>query len=222
MPTRSPRPPRVVTLLRFRNGNLHQDVDELILDSLFPEFDLTQPPAPEGLVYVPEFIPAEDEAELIAWIDAQPWETELARRRQFYGGGYEAEDAPEPLPELLHRLGQRMHSEGLLPEIPDRVLINEYLPGQGIAAHVDHHPRFGNGVGIVSLLDSYPMRFVQMAGGAAFEQWLERRSACVLFGPSRYLWTHEITKRHSDMVPGGGKRLRGRRLSVTFRKRTNS
>src|SRR5688500_18803298 len=102
--------------------------------------------------------------------------------------------------------------------MPDRVLINEYFPGQGIAAHVDYHPRFGDEVAMVSLLDSYPMRFAR--GEEVYEKWLERRSACVISGPSRYEWTHEIARRMSDPV-AGGRRMRGRRLSITFRKRVS-
>jgi alkylated DNA repair dioxygenase AlkB len=109
-----------------------------------------------------------------------------------------------------------LHNAGLITELPDRILINEYFPGQGIAAHVDYHPRFGDEVAMVSLLDSYPMRFAR--GVDALDKWLERRSACVITGPSRYEWTHEIARRLSDPVPGG-RRMRGRRVSITFRKR---
>ena len=101
--------------------------------------------------------------------------------------------------------------------MPDRCLINEYQPGQGISAHVDHHPRFGDEVVMISLLDEYPMRFAHPSG-KVFEKRLAPRSVCVITGPSRYEWTHEIAKRKSDPVPGGGKRLRKRRVSITYRK----
>ena len=122
------------------------------------------------------------------------------------------------MPAILRALAERLCDAGLLSEMPDRVLINEYLPGQGIAAHVDYHPRFGDEVAMVSLLDSYPMRFAR--GDQVYEKWLERRSACVISGSSRYEWTHEIARRMSDPV-AGGRRMRGRRLSITFRKRVS-
>jgi alkylated DNA repair dioxygenase AlkB len=159
-----------------------------------------------------------EEAELTAWIDAQPWDEELSRRRQFYGGSYGADDEFREVPAILHALAERLCDAGLLSEMPDRVLINEYFPGQGIAAHVDYHPRFGDEVAMVSLLDSYPMRFAR--GEEVYEKWLERRSACVISGPSRYEWTHEIARRLSDPV-AGGRRMRGRRVSITFRKRVS-
>ncbi len=184
--------------------------------SLFPEFgDIVS--APEGLRYFAALLSESEELGFVSWIDAQPWDTGYSRRRQFYGASYDLGEAEREIPAILMSLGQRLQREGLLREVPDQVLINEYLPGQGIAAHVDLHPQFGDEVAMVSLLDSYPMRFAR--GDQTFDQWLQRRSACVISGRSRYDWTHEIPRRHSDPVAGGGRRMRGRRLSITFRKR---
>jgi hypothetical protein len=53
--------------------------------SLF--FDLSQeqvtPPIP-GLIYIPDFVSPEEEADLISAIDAEPWDTTWKRRRQPY------------------------------------------------------------------------------------------------------------------------------------------
>ncbi len=187
--------------------------------SLFPEFEVSPASPPSGLRYQPDFLTPLDEATLIAWIDSQPWETELSRRRQFYGGSYDS-DTPEtvPLPAPLDELAERLIADGLLRERPDRCLINEYLPGQGIAAHVDYHPRFGDEVTMISLLDEYPMRFAELGGPGEFDIWLARRSVCVITGPARYDWTHEIVKRLTDPIPGGGRRPRKRRVSITFRR----
>ena len=187
--------------------------------SLFSEFNAPADPPP-GLSYQPDFITAEEEQRLIAWIDAQPWETELSRRRQFYGGSYgtNSTEKTAPMPDLLAGLAQRLTHEGLVQVEPDRCLINEYLPGQGIAAHVDYHPQFGDEVTMISLLDDYPMRFAEVCGTREFEIWLARLSVCVFRGPARYDWTHEIARRMADPVPGGGRKKRARRVSITFRK----
>lgn len=67
-----------------------------------------------------------------------------------------------------------------LRQVPDQVLINEYVPGQSIAANVDYHPQFGDEVAMVSLLNAYPMQFGRNA--EVYEQWLEGRSLCVISG----------------------------------------
>lgn len=173
--------------------------------------------------YVPEFLSEAEEAELLVWINGQPWNADMSRRVQPYGYRYDfrrREIPPRrigPLPEPIGRIGARLYDEGLIRALPDQALVNEYEPGQGIAAHVDCNPAFGDDVVTISLLDHIVMRFAPVEGGAAFDQWLERRSACVLSGPSRYEWTHEIAKRFFDPTPGG-RRRRGKRLSLTFRK----
>lgn len=198
------------------NGKRRSNVKPHITQGgLFPEYEESVP-APEGLRYSPDFLREAEELDLAAWIDAQPWDTGYSRRRQFYGKSYGPDDTHRETPAILSELAQRLFEEGLVHQLPDQILINEYLPGQGIAAHVDYHPEFGDEVAMVSLLDPYPMRFAK--GNESFEVVLERRSACVISGPSRYEWTHEIARRLSD-PSGGGRRTRGRRLSVTFRKR---
>ena len=166
--------------------------------------------------YQAEFLTEAEEAKLAEWIDEQPWDEELSRRRQFYGGSYGANEGFSEIPPILSALAKKLCNSGLLTEMPDRALINDYFPGQGIASHVDHHPRFGDEVAMVSLLDSYPMQFAR--GDEVFVKWLERRSACVISGQSRYEWTHEIARRLSDPVPSG-RRMRSRRVSITFRKK---
>jgi alkylated DNA repair dioxygenase AlkB len=46
---------------------------------------------------------------------------------------------------------------------------------------------------------------------------LEPRSLLFMSGAARYEWTHEILSRKTDIV-AGEKRLRERRVSLTFRK----
>ncbi len=44
---------------------------------------------PSGLLYIPNYIDASAEQELVDTIDAQPWITELKRRVQHYGWRYD-------------------------------------------------------------------------------------------------------------------------------------
>ena len=86
-----------------------------------------------------------------------------------------------------------------------------------IAAHIDCEPCFGPEIATISLGDKYPMRFTHMPTAELHEIWLPVGSVCVMRGPARHEWKHEIVKRKSDVV-GGARKQRKRRVSVTFRK----
>lgn len=176
-----------------------------------------EPTVPEGLVYQRDFLSADEELEVVDWIDQQPWDHAYARRRQFYGQSYRDPSNYTPVPLIFQVFAQRLFDRGLTLVKADHVLINEYLPGQGIAAHVDEMPNPESQVVTISLLDNYPMEFVHLESGERYEQWLERRSVAVMSGPSNKDWTHEIVKRKADVIQGGGRRLRKRRISITYR-----
>jgi len=57
--------------------------------SLFADPTIAPVPSIPGLNYIPEYISAQQENELIYIIDAQPWITELKRRVQHYGWRYD-------------------------------------------------------------------------------------------------------------------------------------
>lgn len=171
---------------------------------------------PEGLAYAEEFLSQNEEMDVINWIDRQPWDHGYARRRQFYGKSYRDPSHSTPVPPILDVFAVRLCELGFTMVRAEHVLINEYLPGQGIAAHVDEMPHPDCQVVTISLLDTYPMEFVHIEDGHKYEQWLARRSVAVMSGPSRTDWTHEIVKRKADLIQGG-RRVRGRRVSLTYR-----
>lgn len=94
------------------------------------------------------------------------WRAHLKRRVQHYGWRYDyrarrvtADMHLGPLPGWLAPLSARV---GALPEFeqsPDQVIVNEYLPGQGISAHVDCEPCFGPAIASLSLGGSAEMDF---------------------------------------------------------------
>lgn len=100
--------------------------------------------------------------------------------------------------------------------LPDQVIINEYLPGQGITRHIDCVPCFGESVASLSLGSQCVMEFTHAKTGEKQQQQLDPRSIVVLAGEARYDWQHSIPQRKSDMWDGE-KRMRGRRISLTFR-----
>lgn len=175
-----------------------------------------------GLMLVESFLT--DPAQLLESIDELPWMHDLSRRVQHFGWRYDYRArtvSPSahlgPLPAFIEDLAQRLHREGLTKQIADQAIVNEYLPGQGIAAHIDCEPCFGPEITTISLGDAYPMRFSNVATAESVEIWLPVGSACVMSGPARYEWRHEIAKRKSDLL-SGARKARKRRVSVTLRK----
>lgn len=184
-------------------------------------FDILPPAAPDipGLRYLPDFTSAEEERTLIEIIDHQPWLNDLKRRVQHYGYKYDykaravmANSYLGSLPDWLMPITQKLPFKP--DQAPDQVIVNEYLPGQGISAHVDCVPCFSDAIASLSLGSGAVMQFTN--GQERHDLFLEARSLIILSGPARYEWTHAIPLRKSDMV-NGFKIERGRRVSLTFR-----
>jgi alkylated DNA repair dioxygenase AlkB len=72
-----------------------------------------------------------------------------------------------PLPDWLLPAAEAV---GDLPEFdrrPDQVIVNEYLPGQGISAHVDCEPCFGPAIASLSLGGEVEMVFRKRSTASA-------------------------------------------------------
>lgn len=177
-----------------------------------------------GLKFVERLLTPEQQAHCVQRIDAaeSEWRNDLSRRVQHYGWRYDYKAraiTPDmhigALPEWLAQVAQKLYDEtNLFDRVPEQVIVNEYLPGQGIATHIDH-PGFGPTVCMVSLLDDWEMDFS--------ENWkdkspalLQKGSCVLLTGPSRDIWQHGIAPRKSELLENG-RRPRQRRLSMTFR-----
>ncbi|MEM5474106.1 alpha-ketoglutarate-dependent dioxygenase AlkB [Hoeflea sp. AS60] len=178
---------------------------------------------PPEAVYLPSFISLSEEAALVCHLDAGEWNAELKRRVQHFGYHYDyrartirPDSYLGPVPEWLVLLGERLVAQGFLASLPDQVIANEYLPGQGISAHIDCLPCFDNTIVSVSLLSQCEMVFGHKRSGAKLAIVLEPCSAVVMSGAARYEWTHEIAARKSDAI-GGMKVHRARRISLTFK-----
>jgi DNA oxidative demethylase len=171
---------------------------------------------PEGLRYLPEFLSASEEDELLGHLSGLDYgevrmRGQVARRVvRHYGLSYAFETAElaagEPVPEWL--MGVRERCAGLVAvegAALAEVLVTRYPKGATIGWHRDA-PAFGDVVG-VSLASSCVMRFQRGKGEArrVFEQPLEPRSAYVLAGRSRTVWQHSIPAVEAE------------RYSLTFR-----
>jgi len=177
---------------------------------------------PTGLKMLEDFISASQELELVKAIDSSDWSTELRRRVQHYGWRYDykarriaQKDYLGPLPSWAKELAQKLFDEGLFPEVPDQVIVNNYDGPQGISKHIDCPACFRGPVATISLLETWDMVFTLKVSGETlkFIQPLPRRSVALLAGEARSRWLHEIPVRQTEY-----RRPRVRRISVTFRK----
>lgn len=169
-----------------------------------------------GLAYLPHYITPAEESALVAAIDAESWDVSWERRRQPYGASY-GKDTGErrAIPDWGQAIAERMLRERISERPFDQMLVNEYLPGQGIAMHRDYEP-FDRTVVSLSLLSPVVMDFRHANDGRRESMLLEPRSLLVLSDEARYEWEHGIARRKSDRRQGD-RMPRSRRLSVTFR-----
>lgn len=170
-----------------------------------------------GLIYLPEFITEFQEKYVVQEIDKNPWSNELKRRVQHYGYKYDytkkninASMRVDPLCPWMKVYANKL--KNYFEEIPDQAIINEYLPGQGIARHIDCQPCFKKTIASLSLLSSCILEFTSKKDQTKHELLLEPRSLLILSGEARYEWFHGIPARKEDHGI-----QRQRRISVTFR-----
>jgi alkylated DNA repair dioxygenase AlkB len=173
-----------------------------------------------GLSYIPEFITSGEERVLLWEADRQgDWSKQWSRRTKSFGSRYLSvdEESSEPrrsMPQWTGFVRQRLVERGIMERLPNQMGVNEYMPGQGIAAHIDH---CGGTVVSLSLGSGCVMEFtVPGAAEKTASMWLPRRSIVVLRGAARNVWHHGIRGRLKDVVAGHVIK-RDRRVSLTFR-----
>ena len=169
--------------------------------------------SPKGLSYFPGYITKDEEKYFIDFINQQDWNSDLKRRTQHYGYKYPYDTKDKlikttPIPKEFIPLIERLNKQ--FGRVFDQVIVNEYLPGQGISGHIDHPKLFKDTVISLSLGSPCIMNF-EMEDDKV-EKVLDERSLVVLRDEARYKWKHSIPSRKSDKgVP------RKVRISLTFR-----
>src|SRR2546423_12039557 len=172
-----------------------------------------------GFWLEPDYITREQEQELLAHVDAQPWQTDYRRRIQQYGVGYSSEAGQSPawlrdFPPWLLALAEQV-SRDAFDRPAENCVINEYIPPLGIGPHLDYGA-FGPVVACVSLGSDIVMDFTDPERKLRLPVHIPARSFLKISGEARTKWRHGIAARLTDMI-GGERRSRGRRVSITFR-----
>ncbi|KAI4340602.1 hypothetical protein MLD38_025421 [Melastoma candidum] len=115
------------------------------------------------VMYIPDFITSIEESHLLDCVYNCPsskWKSLKNRRLQNWGGiVHEKGLLPQQLPPWLVNIADKIYEEsGLFPLAINHVLINEYLPNQGIMPHQDG-PAYYPVVAILSLGSPVVMEF---------------------------------------------------------------
>jgi alkylated DNA repair dioxygenase AlkB len=178
-------------------------------------------PVIPGLRYLPDYLDFETHARLWVAADLQPWRRAQERGIQIYGYSYHHTHGGGiyrigDLPPWALDVATRLWRDGLMPDVPDQMVANDYEPGPGIFAHVDQAV-LGATIVSISLGSSCVMQFTESNSGREEQLLLEPRSALVLSGEARSHWKHAIPARLSD-VWMNHESARTRRVSLTFRK----
>ncbi|KAH6912137.1 hypothetical protein BKA70DRAFT_1266737 [Coprinopsis sp. MPI-PUGE-AT-0042] len=181
-----------------------------------------------GSLYLPNFINEEEEEYLIRKIEEssqQKWKILANRRLQIWGGDITEKGTlcAQPLPDFIRKFPdviskiQRTGAFASSPhQQPNHVIMNEYLPGQGIMAHEDgpvYHPVVATlSLGSHCVFDYYKYQSsepsVASGGGRAIEPTpthsllLERRSLVISFDDMYTSHLHGIDGVTEDLVRG--------------------
>jgi len=203
----NPAPDNIINLLNYPTSKVVNDIAAI-----------------HGLTYIPNFITKETERTLINSINSESWLTDIKRRVQHYGYKYDYKARSidysmflGELPIWSQSIAHRLYAENFIEDMPDQLIVNEYLPGQGITSHVDCKPCFSGTIISLSLGSGCIMDFVSLLTNKKIEVFIEPCSLVVISGESRYNWTHGIAPRKTDYFKGL-KLDRTTRVSMTFRK----
>lgn len=179
-----------------------------------------------GLYYEPDFISEIDEEFIINEINNSEWSDTLSRRTQQYGYkyNYKKYNAEKiiPLPEWANVIIDKLIKKDLINKEPDQLIVNEYLPGQGIAAHKDSTLLFDDKIIVISLGSDIGIKFTSdYLSVKSTTTYIKQRSLYMMTGDSRYKFTHEIKRRKVELAKNTNgeehKITRKTRISLTFR-----
>jgi alkylated DNA repair dioxygenase AlkB len=181
------------------------------------------PAAVRGFSMQIDFLSAAEEIDLLARVNEGIWNTEWRRRVQRFGSGYGPANnrgVVESFPEWLVELAGRVGRDAGFERFSENCVINEYLPGQGIAPHKDYL-NFGSKVACVSLGSDVSLDFYSADRKEKRTVDVPARSLWVIEGAARYEWLHGIAPRLHDKIRNE-RRQRATRVSITFRLKSHA
>ncbi|XP_055705725.1 alpha-ketoglutarate-dependent dioxygenase alkB homolog 6 [Phlebotomus papatasi] len=204
----------------------------------YSEFIVTQ--CPETVIYIPNFITSDEEKFILASVAAAPkpkW-TQLLNRRLINYGGVPHKNGmiAEEMPRWLQTFVEKINNLGVLGDKKaNHVLVNEYLPGQGIMPHTDG-PLFHPVISTISCGSHTILRLqkttVEVPEESEMQDILvEPRSLLLIKDDAYHDHMHSIEERLEDVIDDrvmnlslcenthepGTVLTRNRRISLTIR-----
>ncbi|HEX6087706.1 MAG TPA: alpha-ketoglutarate-dependent dioxygenase AlkB [Thermoanaerobaculia bacterium] len=158
----------------------------------------------DGLTYHADFLPEDEERELLAEIETYPFHEvrmrgQVARRTVIHFGwdydyeGWKVHPTTPPSPRLRALADRCAAAAGIAPESLQQFLVARYPAGATIGWHRDA-PMFGTPVIGISLLAPCIMKFRRKVADdyEVIKLPLEPRSLYILGGAARTKWQHSI------------------------------
>ncbi|KAF2884905.1 hypothetical protein ILUMI_21276 [Ignelater luminosus] len=162
-------------------------------------------PAPPTVYYIPNFITEEEESYILNKVYGVPkpkWTCLSNRRLQDYGGiphknGMIVEKIPSWLETFMNRIS---HFKLFGDKVANHVLVNEYLPGQGIMPHSDG-PLFYPTITTISCGSHTILEFCDSNDrGKICDLLLEPRSLVILQDDMYTKYLHSIREVTEDRI----------------------
>ncbi|KAH9837750.1 uncharacterized protein C8Q71DRAFT_754299 [Rhodofomes roseus] len=185
-------------------------------------------PGTDEAFYIPDFVTAEEEDFIIRKIHESPlpkWKHLANRRLQIWGGSMTAKGVliPEEVPPFINKYPDiiaRIKATGAFQSsphgAPNHIIMNEYLPGQGIMPHEDgpaYHPVVATlSLGSHAVFHYYRYKPSTTADSASnqgraidpdpvFSVFLEPRSLVITRASLYQTHLHGIDGVHADVFP---------------------
>jgi alkylated DNA repair dioxygenase AlkB len=183
----------------------------------------------KGLYYIENYLTNNEQTKILKFLnDSKKWKSvgngNSSRKVIQYGHSYaydrsgitKIEEIPKQLLDIVDLdrinidIGLNMFDS---TQNMEQLIINEYVPGQGIFKHIDRTEYFGPIIICVSVGNQIDIEFSRFGGIDKEIVKVKPGSMYIMSGDSRYKWKHGIkkAKKNSD----GTKR--GIRYSLTYR-----
>jgi alkylated DNA repair dioxygenase AlkB len=162
-----------------------------------------------GLILIPDFLTESEEQDIVSRIPESKGKKRSSERNSVRRFGsntpYKNQIESSIIPDYLDRIGQKLVESQLLLVKPNSISINEYLPGNAIAPHIDSIES-GPIITILSLLSDATM-VLNHPRQQEQQILVPKLSILQLKDEIRYSWTHAILpvqhKRYSIVFRNG-------------------
>ena len=163
-----------------------------------------------GLTLIENYINEEEEINLIDFIN-----------NEHYGYNYNKYKSSkinyiDELPNVYHKYISKILNDKYISEKPDKIIINRYLPGEGMSEHIDKPNIFKNKIYSLSLGSGCTMIFENKDNNEIKNIYIPPKTLLIMEDDARYKYKHSIESIKYDII-NNNEIKRKTRYSITFR-----